>query len=157
MATSAKTTKSKPPTSSNSVRRLAPWRGTTAPSPRSEPSGSQGLVRRVQAILAGVKRNAQPSPAESPAAALERAVGGATARVPRTKGRLGIVRGGGAITGAKHRRNLGPNELSAPSSARATNPGAGDPDQSRETIADPSATTGGDHGDSQGPDPATAA
>ena len=158
MATSAKTTKSKPPTSSNSVRRLAPRRGTTTPSRRSEPSGSQMLVRRVQAILPGAKRNAKPSPAESLAAALERPAGGGPARAPLTKGRLGIVgAGAGAVTAAKRRYNHGPNELSATSSAQATKPGAGDTRQSLETIADPSATTGGNHGDSQGPDPATAA
>jgi hypothetical protein len=158
MATSAKTTKSKPPTSGNSMRRLAPRRGTTTPSRRSEPSGSQRLVRRVQAILPGAKRNAKPSPAQSLAAALERATGGATARVPLAKSRLGtLVGGAGAVTAAKHRHNIGLRELPAGSSAQATNPGAEDTRQSPETIADASATTGGDHGDSQGPDPATAA
>jgi hypothetical protein len=158
MATSAKTTKSKLPTSSNSGRRPAPRRGTTTPSRRSEPSSPRRLVRRVQAILSGAKRNAKPNPAESLAAGLERAAGGATAVAPLTKGKLGIVGGGaGAVTGAKRRCNLGPNELPATSSAQATNPGAGDTRQSPDTIADPSATTGGNHGDSQGPDPATAA
>jgi hypothetical protein len=158
VATSAKTTKSKPPTGGNSMRRLASRRGNTAPSRRSEPSGSQRLVRRVQAILPGTKRNAKPSPAQSLAAALDRATGGATARVPVAKSRLGILVGGaGAVTAAKRRHNRGPHELSALSSAQVTNPGAGDTRQSPETIADPSATTGGDHGDSQGPDPATAA
>lgn len=158
MATSAKTTKSKPPISSNSERRLAGRRGTTTPSRGSEPSGSQRLVRRVQAILPGAKRNAKPSPAEPLDAAFERAAGGATAGAPLTEGRLGIVLGGaGAVISAKRRYNLGPNELPVTSLAQATNLGAGDTRHSLETIADPSATTGGNHGDSQGPDPATAA
>lgn len=158
MATTAKSTKSKPPTSSNSVRRLAPRRGTTSPSRRSEPSASQRLVRRVQAILPGTKRNAKPSPAESLAAALERAAGGATARAPLAEGRLGSVGGGAdAVTAAERRYSIGPNELPPSSSAHATSPGAGDTRQSLETISDPSATTGENHGDSQGPDHATAA
>ena len=126
MATSGKTKNSKP-TSSSSERRLAPRRGTTTPSRRSEASGSHRLVRRVQAILPRAKRNSKPSPAESLATALERAAGGATARAPLSKRRLGIVGGEtGDVTVAKRRRNLGPNEPPATSPTQATNPGAGD-------------------------------
>jgi hypothetical protein len=156
MATSPKTRTSKPPTSSNSVLPLALRRGTTTANRRSAPSGSRRLVARVQAILPGAKRPAKPSPAESLAAALERATGDATARASLTKGRLGtLVRGDGVVTAA-NRHTVVPDELPATSSLRATNHSAGDTRHSLETIADPSATTGGDHGDSQGPDPAAA-
>jgi hypothetical protein len=158
MATSAKTTKSTPSTTSNRVRRLVPGRGATTPSRRSDSPGSQSLVRRVQAILPGAKRTARPRPEQSLAAALERASGAPTTRGPLTKDGLVIPVGGvGAVTAAKRRRNIGPNELPAPSSEQATNRGAGHTRQSHDTIADSSARTGGDHGDSQGPNPATAA
>ena len=147
MATSAQSRNSKPPTSSNSVHRLARRRGTTTPNRRSAPWGSQSLVRRVQAILPGAKRNAKPTPAESLAAALERATGGATARGPLSKGTLGILVGGaGGVTAAKPRHKIGSNELAAASSAQTTTPGAGDTPQRLETIADPSATKGGAFG-----------
>jgi hypothetical protein len=158
MATSAQSTKSKPPSSGNSVHWFAPRRGTTTPNRRSAPSGSQSLVRRVQAILPGAKRAAKPNPAESLAAALERATSGATVRMPLSKGTLGILVGrAGAVTAAKPRHKIGSNELPATSSAHATNTGARDIPQRLETIDDRSATKGGDHGDPQGPDPATAA
>lgn len=158
MATSAKPRTSKPATSNDSVLRPAARRGTTTPSRRSESSGSQSLVRRVQANLPAAKRHAMPNPAESLAAALARATGEATARGPLTKDRLGIlVAGAGAVTAATRQYNIGSNELPVTYSDHATNSGAGDTRRRRETIAGPSATTGGDHGDSQGPDPATAA
>lgn len=154
----AKTRKSKPPNSSYGVRRLAPRRDTTTPSRRSAPSGSQRLVRRVQTILPGAKRSAKSSPATSVSAVLEMATGAASARAPLTKGTFGILVGGvGAVAVAKRRHNLGPHQVSATSSEQATNVRAGDTSQRIQNIADPSATTGGDHGDSQGPDPATAA
>jgi hypothetical protein len=158
MATSAKIIKSKPPTISNREWRLAPRRGTATPSRRSEPSGSPGLVRRVRAILSGAKRNANPSPAESLAAALERAAGGATARAALTKDRLGIVGGGaGAVTAAETSTQPRPERAARYLVSAGDDPGVGDTRQSLETIAEPSATAGGNHGDSQGPDPATAA
>jgi hypothetical protein len=158
MATSAKTRKSKPPTSSYSVRRFAPRRDTTTQSRRPAPSDSQNLVMRVQTILPGAKRSRKSDPAKAVSAALERATGGATARAPLTTGRLGILAGGvGAVAVANRRHNDGPNELPATSSKQTTNTGAGDTRQRLEIIADASATTGGDHGDTQGPDPATAA
>jgi hypothetical protein len=111
----------------------------------------------VQAILPGAKRTPKPSPAESLAAALERATGEATACAPLTKGRLGTPVGGdGAVTAAKRRHTIALHKLPSTSSSQATNPSAGDTRHNLETIADPSATTGGDHGYSQGPDPATA-
>lgn len=155
---SAKNTKRTPSTTSNRVRRLVPGRGATPPSRRSDSPVSQALVRRVQAILPGAKPTASPSPAESLAAALERASGAATKRGPLTKGGLVILVGGaGAVTATKRRRTIAPDELPAASSEQATNRGAGETLQSHDTLADPSARTGGDHGDSQGPDPATAA
>jgi hypothetical protein len=154
MATSAKTTKSKPSASSNRVRRLAARRGTPS---RSAPSGSQSLVRRVQTILRGAKRNAKPNPAKTDSAALISPTGGATAPAPLTEGQFGIRVGrAGAVAADKQRHDIGPNELPATSSEQ-TNPGAGDTRQTPETIAERSATTGEDHGNSQGPDPATAA
>jgi hypothetical protein len=157
MATSAKTGKRKPATSSYSVRRLAPRRATTTPSRRSAPSDSQNLVRRVQTILPGAKRRAESNPAKVISAALERATGGAT-RAPLTNGTLGILAGGiGAVAVAKRRHNHDPNELPGTSSTQTTNASAESTRQRLEIIADPSATTGGDHGDSQGPDSATAA
>jgi hypothetical protein len=157
MATSPKTRTSKPATSSNSVLPLAVRRGTTTPSRRPAPSDSRRLVARVQAILPGAKRTAKPSPAESLAAALERATGEATACAPLTKGRLGTPVGGdGAVTAAKRRHTIALHKLPSTSSSQATNPSAGDNRHNLETIADPSATTGGNHGYSQGPDPATA-
>ena len=107
MATSPKTRTSKPATSSNSVLPLAVRRGTTTPSRRPAPSDSRRLVARVLAILPGAKRTAKPSPAESLAAALERATGEATACAPLTKGRLGTPVGGdGAVTAAKRRHTI---------------------------------------------------
>jgi len=159
MATSAKTRNNKPSTSSNRVRRLAARLRTPTPSRRSAPSGSQSLVRRVQTILRSGTRNAKPNPTKTVSAALPSPTGEANTRARLTKGESGIrARGTGAVAADKHRHNRGPNELPATSSAQATNPSAGDTRRrSLETIADPSATTGENHGDSQGPDPATAA
>jgi hypothetical protein len=158
MATSAQSRKSKPTTGSHGMHRLAPRRATTAPNRGSATSGSESLVRRVQAILLGAKRSRRPNPTESLAAALERATSGATTRMPLSKGTLGILVGGaGAATAAKPRHNIRSSELAATSTAHATNPGAGGTPRRLETLADSSASKGGDHGDPQGPDPATAA
>jgi hypothetical protein len=156
MATSGKTTNSKP-TSSSSDRRLAPRRGTTTPSRRSEASGSQRLVKRVQAILPRAKRNAKPSPAESLAAALERAAGAATARAPLSKGRLGIVGGETGDVSGQTSTQPWPERAARYLSNAGDEPGAGDTHQTLESIANPSATTGGDRGDPQGPASSAAA
>ena len=157
MATSGKSTNSKP-TSSSSERRLAPAARHHNPEPPIRGVRSTEARQTSAGDSPRAKRNAKPSPAESLAAALERAAGGATARAPLSKGRLGIVGGEtGDVTVAKRRRNLGPNEPPATSPTQATNPGAGDTHQTLETIANPTATTGGDRGDPQGPDSSAAA
>lgn len=137
MATSAKTRNNKPSTSSNRVRRLAARLRTPTPSRRSAPSGSQSLVRRVQTIPRGAKRNARPNPAKTVSAALPGPTGGANTRAPLTNGEFGIRVGGtGAVAAHKHRHNIGPNEPRATASEQATNPVAGDTRQTRDTGAD---------------------
>lgn len=158
MATNTKTRQNKPPNSSYGLRRLAPRRDTTTPSGRSAPADSQRLVRRVQTILPGAKRSAKSSPAKAVSAAVERATGAPRARAPLTKGTFGILIGRGAAAAVANRRhNLGPHQVPATSSAQGTNAGAEDTSQRLENIAVPSATTGGHHGDFQGPGPAPAA
>jgi hypothetical protein len=156
MSTSVKTKKSRPATSRTRVRALVPGRGTPAPSRRSVPTRSHGLVGRVQTILPTAKRNTKTSAAQKAAGALRRATGGATARAPATKGMLGVLAGGvGAVALAKRRRNADQNRLPETASEHTVQAGSGDSPQNIETVADPSATTGGDHGDPQGQDPAT--
>jgi hypothetical protein len=153
MATNAKSKKSKPATRSSGARALVPGRGVPQPGRRSASSRSHGLVGRVQTILPGARRKTKTSPAQRAAGVLGKAAGGTTARGPVTKSVLGIVAGGvGVAAVAKRRQSTHPNRLPDTPSEQALQASSGDTPQTIETVADPSATTGGDHGD-----PATAA
>ena len=139
--------KSGPGTSRKGLRALVPGRDTPEPGRRSATTSSHGLVGRVQTVLPGARRNTKTSTAQRVAAALGKATGGTTARTPATKGMLGIVAGGvGAVAVAKRRRSTHPNRLPKTASEQAVQTGSGDKPQTIETVADPSANTGGDHG-----------
>jgi hypothetical protein len=160
MPTSAKTKKSRPGTNRKGVRALMPGRRPSAPGRHSAPPRSHGLVGRVQTILPRAGRDTKTSPVQRVAGALARTTGGTTARTPVTKSMLGVVAGGvgvGAVAVAKRRHSTHANPLSQTASVPAVQAGSEDEAQTIETVTDPSATTGGDHGDPQGRDPATAA
>jgi hypothetical protein len=158
MATNAKSKKSKPATRSSGARALVPGRGVPQPGRRSASSRSHGLVGRVQTILPGTRRTTNPSPARRVAGALGKAAGGTTARGPVTKSMLGIVAGGvGVAAVAKRRQRTHPDRLPDTPSEQAVQTGSPDTPQTIKTVADPPVTTGGDHGDPQERDPATAA
>jgi hypothetical protein len=158
MPTSANTKKSRPGASRKGVRALVPGRRAPAPARRSAPARSHGLVGRVQTILPRAGRDTKRSPVQRVAGALAKATGGTTARAPVARGMLGALAGSvGAVAVAKRRHSTHANPLPETASVPAVQAGSEDKAETTETVTDPSATTGGDHGDPQGRDPATAA
>jgi hypothetical protein len=157
--TTTKIKNSKRPTIRKSKRGLVPGRRTT-PSPNHRPTrpSARGLVERVQATLPGANHHTEQTGVKKAVAALGAATSKATAHKPSSKTMLGILAGGiGAAAMAGRRQTTKQEELREDRPAQpalasdATTPG------SANSTADPTATTGGDHGDPQGPDTAAAA
>lgn len=157
MATNVKTKKSRAATSRKTVRPLARGRGTSKPGRGSAITRSHGLVARVQTILPSAGRAPRKSSARRVAGALGKATGGTTARAPVTKRIVGVVASGVGAAAVARRRRTHPKRLPETTSAPAVKADSKHRPQRIETTADPSATTGGDHGDPQQPGPATAA
>jgi hypothetical protein len=157
--TTTKTKNIKPPTTRKSRRGLVPGRHTTS-SPNRRPTlpSAGGLVGRVQATLPGANRSTKQTGMKKAVAALGTAKSKAAAHKPSTKSMLGILAGGvGAAAIAARRHNTEQEELREDRPAQpALASDANTPGISNST-ADTTATTGGDHGDPQGPDTAAAA
>jgi hypothetical protein len=158
----ATTTKTKNSRASSRKSMRGRGRGGAGASPSRGPSlsrssSSSGLLGRVHTTLPSRRRNAKKTGVQRAVAALGSAKSSTAARKPSTKSMLGIIAGGvGAAAMAKRRRNL---RLDDPSEAPQQPIHAGDEDSPRviETVADPTATTGGDRGDPQGSDSSAAA
>jgi hypothetical protein len=160
--TTPKTKNSKPATGKKSTRGLLSRRGST-PSPRRRPAlpGSNrpdGLVGRVQAALPGANRNTKQTGVQKAVAALGTATSNAASHKPSTKSMLGILAGGvGAAAIAGRRHNTEHEELREDRPAQPALASDASAPRISNSTADTTATTGGDHGDPQGPDTAAAA
>jgi hypothetical protein len=157
--TTTKTKNSKPLTRRKSRPGLVPGRRTTqSPNRRPMLPSAGGLVRRVQATLPGANRNTKETGVKKAVAALGTATSKAAAHKPSTKSMLGILAGGvGAAAIAGRRHNTEHEELREDRPAQPALASDASAPRISNSTADTTATTGGDHGDPQGPDTAAAA
>jgi hypothetical protein len=157
--TTTKTKSSKPPTTRKSRRGLVPGRRTTqSPNRRPTLPSAGGLVGRVQATLPGANRNTKQTGVKKAVAALGTATSKAAAHKPSTKSMLGVLAGGvGAAAIAGRRHSTEQEELREDRPAPPALASDASTTGISESTADTTATTGGDHGDPQGPDTAAAA
>jgi hypothetical protein len=123
-----------------------------------KPAGRpNGLVGRVQANLPRAKRNVKRSGAQKIVGALGKATRSTTAHKPSTRSMLGILAGGvGAAAVATRRLNTQPDEMRETSAVSPEQASDADSPRIIETVTEPPAITGGDHGDPPGPDPSSA-
>jgi hypothetical protein len=157
--TTTKTKNRKPPITRESRRGLVPGRrAMSSPERRRTLPSVGGLLGRVQATLPGVTPNTKQTGVKKAVAGLGTATSKPAAHKPSTKSLLGILAGGiGAAAIAARRQNTEQEELREDRPAPpALASDASTPEISNST-AETTATTGGDHGDPQGPDTAAAA
>jgi hypothetical protein len=125
---------------------------------RKPATSSKSVLGRVQATLPGARRNAEKSGARKGVAAFGRATSSPTDHKPSTKSLLGILAGGlGAAAVVKRRHGHGQDQAPVTHPRQPTQTLDTTTPRIVETRIEPTAVTGGGHGDLQGPDPAVAA